>query len=105
MFDVKTERRETSPTSRVGDAVFPGAWVVRYGPAQGPRASISCMKAPYGVFQRQPEGVRLLRLQGQQAAERKFQTTGGWLGITDKYWMDDPGARPSRRKVDASIKA
>ena len=55
-----------------------------------------------GVANGTLKDAELHRLQGRTTPPQTFQSTGGWLGITDKYWMAaviPPQTAQSRRRL------
>lgn len=97
MFDVRqsVENKSDKPVT-----LFPWSLVVRYGtpPAEG---IYILHEGPYGVF-----GGTLKEFgysDFKDNKQQKFSTTGGWVGITDKYWMATL-VPDQKAKVDVTIK-
>ena len=81
MFDVKqsVENKSDKPVT-----LFPWSLVVRYGE---PAAEGIYMlhEGPYGVFNGSLKEFGYSDFKDNK--QQKISTTGGWVGITDKYWM------------------
>ena len=77
-------RRPIAAAARV--TLYPYAYVVREGVPTATKFW-ALHEGFVGDRGRRVEGRRLRRLQGQTSRPQTFQSTGGWLGITDKYWM------------------
>ncbi|HTB35457.1 MAG TPA: membrane protein insertase YidC, partial [Reyranella sp.] len=97
MFDVKqsVENKSDKPVT-----LFPWSLVVRYGLPKAEGIYI-LHEGPYGVFNGSLKEFGYSDFKDNK--QQKFQTTGGWLGITDKYWMTTL-VPDQQAKVDASIK-
>ncbi|MEK7687261.1 MAG: membrane protein insertase YidC [Pseudomonadota bacterium] len=97
MFDVKqsVENNTDKPVT-----LFPWSLVVRYGtpPAEG---IYILHEGPYGVFNGSLKEFGYSDFKDNK--QQKFSTTGGWVGITDKYWMATL-IPDQKSKVDVSIK-
>lgn len=97
MFDVKqsVENKSDKPVT-----VFPWSLVVRYGtpPAEG---IYILHEGPYGVFNGSLKEFGYSDFKDNK--QQKFSTTGGWVGITDKYWMATL-VPDQKSKVDVTIK-
>ena len=97
MFDVKqsVENKSDKPVT-----LFPWSLVVRYGtpPAEG---IYILHEGPYGVFNGSLKEFGYSDFKDNK--QQKFSTTGGWVGITDKYWMATL-IPDQKSKVDVSIK-
>ncbi|MDP1752910.1 MAG: membrane protein insertase YidC [Reyranella sp.] len=97
MFDVKqsVENKTDKPVT-----LFPWSLVVRYGtpPAEG---IYILHEGPYGVFNGSLKEFGYSDFKDNK--QQKFSTTGGWVGITDKYWMATL-IPDQKSKVDVSIK-
>ena len=97
MFDVKqsVENKSDKPVT-----LFPWSLVVRYGtpPAEG---IYILHEGPYGVFNGSLKEFGYSDFKDNK--QQKFSTTGGWVGITDKYWMATL-IPDQKAKVDVSIK-
>ncbi|MBM3650900.1 MAG: membrane protein insertase YidC, partial [Alphaproteobacteria bacterium] len=97
MFDVKqgVENKTDKPVT-----LYPWSLVVRYG--QPPAEGIYILhEGPYGVFNGKLEEFSYSDL--KDGKPQKFATTGGWVGITDKYWMATL-VPDQKSKVDVTIK-
>jgi YidC/Oxa1 family membrane protein insertase len=94
-FDVKqsVENKSDKPAT-----LFPGA--LSCATASPRPKHLHPARGPYGVFNGSLKGSAT-PTSGWQAA--KITTTGGWLGITDKYWMAT--LVPDQKVVDATIKS
>ena len=81
MFDVKqsVENKSDKPVT-----LFPWSLVVRYGQPKAEGTYI-LHEGPYGVFNGSLKEFGYSDFKDNK--QQKFQTTGGWVGITDKYWM------------------
>ncbi|MBN9488220.1 MAG: membrane protein insertase YidC [Alphaproteobacteria bacterium] len=80
--------------------LFPWGLVVRYGqpPAEG---TYVLHEGPYGVFNGSLKEFGYKDFKGDK--QEKISTTGGWVGITDKYWMAT--LIPDQKvKVDVTLK-
>ncbi|TAJ34364.1 MAG: membrane protein insertase YidC [Reyranella sp.] len=97
MFDVKqsVENKSDKPVT-----LFPWSLVVRYGEPTYEGMYI-LHEGPYGVFNGTLKEFSYSDFKGNK--QQKINTTGGWLGITDKYWMATL-IPDQKAKVDASIK-
>ncbi|MGD9879701.1 MAG: membrane protein insertase YidC [Reyranella sp.] len=98
MFDVKqsVENKTDKPVT-----LYPWSLVVRYGepPAEG---IYILHEGPYGVFN---GGLKEFSYSDfKDNKQQKFSTTGGWVGITDKYWMATL-VPDQKTKVDVNIKS
>ncbi|MDP1838174.1 MAG: membrane protein insertase YidC, partial [Reyranella sp.] len=97
MFDVKqsVENKSDKPVT-----VFPWSLVVRYGtpPAEG---IYILHEGPYGVFNGSLKEFSYSDFKDNK--QQKISTTGGWVGITDKYWMATL-IPDQKAKVDVTIK-
>src|SRR5882757_6569080 len=97
MFDVKqsVENKTDKPVT-----LFPWSLVVRYG--QPPAEGIYILhEGPYGVFNGSLKEFSYSDFKDNK--QQKITTTGGWVGITDKYWM--AALVPDQKsKVDVSLK-
>ncbi len=81
MFDVKqsVENKSDKPVT-----LFPWALVVRYGQPKA-EGTYVLHEGPYGVFSGSLKEFGYSDFKDNKS--QKFNTTGGWVGITDKYWM------------------
>ena len=97
MFDVKqsVENKSDKPVT-----LFPWSLVVRHGtpPAEG---IYILHEGPYGVFNGSLKEFGYSDFKDNK--QQKFSTTGGWVGITDKYWMATL-VPDQKSKVDVTIK-
>ena len=97
LFTVKQsiENKSDKPVT-----LFPWGLVVRYGqpPAEG---TYVLHEGPYGVFNGSLKEFGYKDFKGDK--QEKISTTGGWVGITDKYWMAT--LIPDQKvKVDVTLK-
>ena len=97
MFDVKqsVENKTDKPVT-----LFPWSLVVRYGQPKAEGIYI-LHEGPYGVFNGSLKEFGYSDFKDNK--QQKFATTGGWVGITDKYWMTTL-VPDQQAKVDVSIK-
>lgn len=97
MFDVQQsfENKTDKPVT-----LFPWSLVVRYGEPAAEGMYI-LHEGPYGVFNGTLKEFSYSDFKGNK--QQKLATTGGWLGITDKYWMATL-VPDQKAKLDASIK-
>jgi YidC/Oxa1 family membrane protein insertase len=97
MFDVKqsVENKSDKPVT-----LFPWSLVVRYGQPKAEGTYI-LHEGPYGVFNGSLKEFGYGDFKDNK--QQKFTTTGGWIGITDKYWMTTL-VPDQQSKVDVSIK-
>jgi YidC/Oxa1 family membrane protein insertase len=97
LFGVKqsVENKSDKPVT-----LFPWALVVRFGepPAEG---IYILHEGPYGVFNSALKEFSYSDFKDNK--QQKLSTTGGWVGITDKYWMATL-IPDQKAKVDVSIK-
>jgi YidC/Oxa1 family membrane protein insertase len=98
MFDVKqsVENKSDKPVT-----VFPWSLVVRYGQPAAEGIYI-LHEGPYGVFNGSLKEFSYSDFKDNK--QQKISTTGGWVGITDKYWMATL-VPDQQSKVDVSIKS
>src|SRR6266550_2065935 len=98
MFDVKqsVENKTDKPVT-----LFPWSLVVRYGQPKAEGIYI-LHEGPYGVFNGSLKEFGYSDFKDNK--QQKFTTTGGWVGITDKYWMATL-VPDQQTKVDVSIKS
>ena len=97
MFDVKqsVENKTDKPVT-----LFPWSLIVRYGEPVYEGMYI-LHEGPYGVFNGTLKEFSYSDFKGNK--QQKIATTGGWVGITDKYWMAT--LIPNQQsKVDVSLK-
>ncbi len=97
MFDVKqsVENKTDKPVT-----LFPWALIVRHGEPKA-EGTYVLHEGPYGVFNGSLKefGYKDFKDNKQQ----KIESTGGWVGITDKYWM--AALIPDQKaKVDVTLK-
>ncbi len=64
--------------------LFPFAKIVRYGEPET-QGFFILHEGPLGVFNGTLEELKYKELRDKR--DIKFASTGGWLGITDKYWL------------------
>ncbi len=97
MFDVKqsVENKTDKPVT-----LFPWSLIVRYGEPTYEGMYI-LHEGPYGVFNGTLKEFSYSDFKGNK--QQKIATTGGWVGITDKYWMSVL-VPDQKSKVDVSIK-
>ena len=97
MFDVKqsVENKTDKPVT-----LFPWSLVVRYGQPKAEGIYI-LHEGPYGVFNGSLKEFGYSDFKDNK--QQKITTTGGWVGITDKYWMATL-VPDQKTKVDVSIK-
>jgi YidC/Oxa1 family membrane protein insertase len=97
MFDVKqsVENKSDKPVT-----LYPWSLVVRYGepPAEG---IYILHEGPYGVFNGSLKEFGYSDFKDNK--QQKISTTGGWVGITDKYWMATL-VPDQKQKVDVTLK-
>jgi YidC/Oxa1 family membrane protein insertase len=81
MFDVKqsVENKSDKPVT-----LFPWGLVVRYGEPKA-EGTYVLHEGPYGVFNGSLKEFSYSDFKDNKS--QKLSTTGGWVGITDKYWM------------------
>lgn len=97
MFDVKqtVENKSDKPVT-----LFPWSLIVRYGEPKYEGMYI-LHEGPYGVFNGTLKEFSYSDFKGGK--QQKISTTGGWIGITDKYWMSVL-VPDQKAKVDVSLK-
>ena len=97
MFDVKqsVENKSDKPVT-----VYPWSLVVRYGEPKAEGIYI-LHEGPYGVFNDSLKEFGYSDFKDNKS--QKIATTGGWVGITDKYWMATL-IPEQKQKVDVTIK-
>ena len=97
MFDVKqsVDNKTDKPVT-----LFPWSLIVRYGEPTYEGMYI-LHEGPYGVFNGTLKEFSYSDFKGNK--QQKLATTGGWVGITDKYWMSVL-VPDQKSKVDVSIK-
>ncbi len=97
MFDVKqsVENKSDKPVT-----VYPWSLIVRYGEPKAEGIYI-LHEGPYGVFNNSYKEFSYSNFKDNK--QEKIATTGGWVGITDKYWMATL-IPEQKQKVDVSIK-
>jgi YidC/Oxa1 family membrane protein insertase len=97
MFDVKqsVENKSDKPVT-----VYPWSLVVRYGEPKAEGIYI-LHEGPYGVFNGSYKEFSYSDFKDNK--QQKIGTTGGWVGITDKYWMATL-VPDQKTKVDVTIK-
>ena len=97
MFDVKqsVENKSDKPVT-----LYPWSLVVRYGEPKAEGIYI-LHEGPYGVFNGSLKEWGYSDFKDNK--QQKITTTGGWVGITDKYWMATL-IPDQKSKVDVSLK-
>ena len=97
MFNVQqsVENKSDKPVT-----LYPWSLVVRYGEHKAEGTYI-LHEGPYGVFNGSLKEFSYSDFKDNK--QQKFTTTGGWVGITDKYWMATL-IPDQKSKVDVSIK-
>src|SRR5262252_3149798 len=97
MFDVKqsVENKSDKPVT-----LYPWSLVVRYGQPKA-EGTYVLHEGPYGVFNDSYKEFGYSDFKDNK--QQKIATTGGWVGITDKYWMTTL-IPDQKEKVDVSIK-
>jgi YidC/Oxa1 family membrane protein insertase len=97
MFDIKqsVENKSDKPVT-----LYPWSLVVRYGQPKA-EGTYVLHEGPYGVFNDSYKEFGYSDFKDNK--QQKMATTGGWVGITDKYWL--AALIPDQKeKVDVSIK-
>jgi len=97
MFDVRqsVENKSDKPVT-----LYPWSLIVRYGEHKAEGTYI-LHEGPYGVFNGSLKEFSYSDFKDNK--QQKITTTGGWVGITDKYWMAT--LIPDQKlKVDVSLK-
>ena len=81
MFAVKqsVENKTDKPVT-----LFPWSLVVRYGEPKA-EGTYVLHEGPYGVFNGSLKEIGYSDFKDNKS--EKFSSIGGWVGITDKYWM------------------
>jgi YidC/Oxa1 family membrane protein insertase len=81
LFDVKqsVENKSDKPVT-----LFPWGLVVRFGQPKA-EGTYVLHEGPYGVFNGSLKEFSYSDFKDNK--QQKLSTTGGWVGITDKYWM------------------
>ncbi|SEO98658.1 YidC/Oxa1 family membrane protein insertase [Rhodospirillales bacterium URHD0017] len=97
MFDVKqsVENKTDKPVT-----LYPWSLIVRYGEPKAEGIYI-LHEGPYGVFNSSLKEWGYSDFKDNK--QQKISTTGGWVGITDKYWMATL-VPDQKQKVDVTIK-
>ncbi len=97
MFDVKqsVENKSDKPVT-----IYPWSLVVRYGEPKAEGIYI-LHEGPYGVFNGSLKEFSYSNFKDNK--QEKIATTGGWVGITDKYWMATL-IPDQKQKVDVTLK-
>lgn len=97
MFDVKqsVENKTDKPVT-----LFPWGLVVRYGEPKA-EGTYVLHEGPYGVFNGSLKEFGYSDFKDNKS--QKISTTGGWVGITDKYWMATL-VPDQKTKVDVTLK-
>src|SRR5579883_1967366 len=97
MFNVKqTVQNKTDKQV----TLFPWGLIVRFG-EQKPTGTYVLHEGPYGVFNGSLKEFSYKDFNDNK--QQKLQTTGGWIGITDKYWMATL-IPDQKEKVDVTLK-
>ena len=97
MFTVKqsVENKSDKPVT-----LFPWALIVRHGEPAA-EGTYVLHEGPYGVFNGSLKEFGYKDFKDNK--REKIETTGGWVGITDKYWM--AALIPDQKtKVDVTLK-
>jgi YidC/Oxa1 family membrane protein insertase len=97
MFEVKqsVDNKTDKPVT-----LFPWGLVVRYGEPKA-EGTYVLHEGPYGVFNGSLKEFGYSDFKDNKS--QKISTTGGWVGITDKYWMAT--LVPDQKiKVDVTLK-
>jgi YidC/Oxa1 family membrane protein insertase len=97
MFAVKqsVENKTDKPVT-----LFPWGLVVRFGEPKA-EGTYVLHEGPYGVFNSSLKEFSYSDFKDNKA--QKLSTTGGWVGITDKYWMATL-IPEQKSKVDVTLK-
>jgi len=97
MFAVKqsVENKTDKPVT-----LFPWALVVRFGEPKA-EGTYVLHEGPYGVFNGSLKEFSYSDFKDNKS--QKLSTTGGWVGITDKYWMATL-VPDQKTKVDVTLK-
>jgi YidC/Oxa1 family membrane protein insertase len=97
MFAVKqsVENKSDKPVT-----LYPWALVVRFGEHKA-EGTYVLHEGPYGVFNGSLKEFSYSDFKDNKS--QKFSTTGGWVGITDKYWMATL-VPDQKNKVDVTLK-
>src|SRR5215470_17115454 len=97
MFNVRqsVENKSDKPVT-----VYPWSLVVRYGEPKAEGIYI-LHEGPYGVFNGSLKEFSYSDFKDNK--QQKISTTGGWVGITDKYWMATL-VPDQKTKVDVTLK-
>jgi YidC/Oxa1 family membrane protein insertase len=97
MFDVKQSVQNKTDKEVT---LYPWALIVRYGEPKA-EGTYVLHEGPYGVFNGSLKEFGYKDFKDNKA--QKLETTGGWVGITDKYWM--AALIPDqKKKVDVTLK-
>ena len=97
MFSIKqsVENKSDKPVT-----LFPWALIVRHGEPTA-EGTYVLHEGPYGVFNGSLKEFGYKDFKDNK--REKIETTGGWVGITDKYWM--AALIPDQKsKVDVTLK-
>jgi YidC/Oxa1 family membrane protein insertase len=97
MFSVKqsVENKTDKPVT-----LFPWGLVVRFGEHKA-EGTYVLHEGPYGVFNGSLREFSYSDFKDNK--QQKLSTTGGWVGITDKYWMATL-VPDQKSKVDVTLK-
>ncbi len=80
--------------------LFPWGLIVRFGEPKA-EGTYVLHEGPYGVFNGTSKEFGYGDFKDNK--QQKFSTTGGWVGITDKYWMATL-VPDQKSKVDVTLK-
>jgi len=97
MFDVK---QSVANKADKQVTLYPWALVVRYGEHKAEGSTV-LHEGPYGVFNGSLKELSYGDFKDNK--QQKFETTGGWIGFTDKYWMATL-IPDQKSKVDVTVK-
>ena len=69
--------------------IAPFGRIIRYGTPQGASQTYVLHEGPIGVFDGtlKEEKYGSVRSEAEDGAKFTFPSTGGWMGISDKYWL------------------
>ena len=97
MFTVKqsVENRSDKPVT-----LYPWSLAVRYGEPKSTDGTYILHEGPYGVFNGSLKEFSYSDFKDKP--KQNFSTTGGWVGITDKYWMATL-VPDQKQKVDVTL--
>ncbi len=97
MFTVKqsVENKSDKPVT-----LYPWSLAVRYGEPKSTDGTYILHEGPYGVFNGSLKEFSYSDFKDKP--KQNFSTTGGWVGITDKYWMATL-VPDQKQKVDVTL--